>query len=84
MHPRNPYKKPPDFLQLAEAYPTLKSQYVTFTCSWPSSDLRCSLIKTRDGFTIDFQNQNAQRYVHRRIFRQVERLSIADVSQKPF
>ncbi|KAJ8453876.1 hypothetical protein ONZ51_g13354 [Trametes cubensis] len=45
MHPRNPYRNPPDFVALAEAYPPLKP-HITLT---------------RNGASIDFKNEVAQR-----------------------
>ncbi|KAH9889026.1 hypothetical protein C8Q73DRAFT_709419 [Cubamyces lactineus] len=45
MHPRNPYRTPPDFVALAEAYPSLKP-HITLT---------------RNGASIDFKNEVAQR-----------------------
>ncbi|KAI9063839.1 S-adenosyl-L-methionine dependent methyltransferase, partial [Trametes sanguinea] len=45
MHARNPYRTPPDFLALAEAYPPLKPH----------------IVFARNGATIDFKNETAQR-----------------------
>ncbi|KAJ7665995.1 S-adenosyl-L-methionine dependent methyltransferase [Mycena polygramma] len=45
MHPRNPYITPPDFRQLAEAYPALKPCLVPYS----------------GGFSIDFKNEASQR-----------------------
>ncbi|KAI0759395.1 S-adenosyl-L-methionine dependent methyltransferase [Trametes elegans] len=45
MHPRNPYRDPPDFLALAEAHPALKPH----------------IILSSKGATIDFKNEAAQR-----------------------
>ncbi|TFK82629.1 S-adenosyl-L-methionine dependent methyltransferase [Polyporus arcularius HHB13444] len=45
MHPRNPYRTPPDFLALAEAYPALKPH----------------LISASHGTTVDFKDETAQR-----------------------
>jgi len=45
MHPRNPYRTPPDFLTLAEGYPALKPH----------------LIRNAAGVTIDFHDISAQR-----------------------
>ncbi|KAI8974587.1 S-adenosyl-L-methionine dependent methyltransferase [Trametes punicea] len=45
MHPRNPYRNPPDFLALAEAY----------------SPLKAHIILTRSGAAIDFKNEVSQR-----------------------
>ncbi|KAI0687801.1 S-adenosyl-L-methionine dependent methyltransferase [Cerioporus squamosus] len=45
MHPRNPYRNPPDFLALSEAHPALKPYLIT----------------TPHGTTIDFKNETAQR-----------------------
>ncbi|KAI0334613.1 S-adenosyl-L-methionine dependent methyltransferase [Cubamyces sp. BRFM 1775] len=45
MHSRNPYRTPPDFIALAEAYPSLKP-HITLT---------------QNGASIDFKNEAAQR-----------------------
>ncbi|OSD00137.1 S-adenosyl-L-methionine dependent methyltransferase [Trametes coccinea BRFM310] len=45
MHARNPYRTPPDFLALAEAYPPLKPH----------------IVLARNGPIIDFKNETAQR-----------------------
>ncbi|CCM00501.1 uncharacterized protein FIBRA_02535 [Fibroporia radiculosa] len=45
MHPRNPYQNPPDFQQLADAYPPLKPY----------------LVYSYHGVTIDFMDESAQR-----------------------
>ncbi|OCH87590.1 hypothetical protein OBBRIDRAFT_820559 [Obba rivulosa] len=45
MHPRNPYRAPPDFASLAEAFPSLQSH----------------LIFTATGATIDYKNDASQR-----------------------
>ncbi|KAJ6487757.1 S-adenosyl-L-methionine dependent methyltransferase [Mycena sanguinolenta] len=45
MHPRNPYRTPPDFCELAESYPALKSHIISYS----------------GGFSIDFKNEASQR-----------------------
>ncbi|KAF7360199.1 S-adenosyl-L-methionine-dependent methyltransferase [Mycena venus] len=45
MHPRNPYRTPPDFCQLAKAYPALEPCLISYSGS----------------FSIDFKDENSQR-----------------------
>ncbi|KAF7351364.1 S-adenosyl-L-methionine-dependent methyltransferase [Mycena sanguinolenta] len=45
MHPRNPYRTPPDFCKLAEAYPALTPCIISYS----------------GGFSIDFKNETSQR-----------------------
>ncbi|KAF8162434.1 S-adenosyl-L-methionine dependent methyltransferase [Mycena galopus ATCC 62051] len=45
MHPRNPYKTPPDFRQLAKVYPALEPCIISYSGS----------------FSIDFKNETSQR-----------------------
>ncbi|KAK7044830.1 S-adenosyl-L-methionine-dependent methyltransferase [Favolaschia claudopus] len=45
MHPRNPYRTPPDFFQLAKSYPPLEP----------------CLISVSGGHSIDFKDENSQR-----------------------
>ncbi|KAJ7821004.1 S-adenosyl-L-methionine dependent methyltransferase [Mycena olivaceomarginata] len=45
MHPRNPYRIPPDFSQLAKVYPALEPCIISYS----------------GGFSIDFKNETSQR-----------------------
>ncbi|KAJ7247914.1 S-adenosyl-L-methionine dependent methyltransferase [Mycena haematopus] len=45
MHLRNPYRTPPDFCELAKAYPALKPYIISYS----------------GGFSIDFKNETSQR-----------------------
>ncbi|KAJ6542267.1 ribosomal RNA large subunit methyltransferase F-like protein [Mycena sp. CBHHK59/15] len=47
MHPRNPYRIPPDFRQLAQTYPPLQP----------------CLVPSETGFTIDFKDEVAQKHL---------------------
>ncbi|GJE92247.1 S-adenosyl-L-methionine dependent methyltransferase [Phanerochaete sordida] len=60
MHPRNPYRTPPNFTALAESYP----------------ELQCFLKKTSNGVGIDFQDEAAQRCLTRALLHRDFALSL--------